>query len=193
MPAGIRVAIAIVVILFLLMSGILGGVQWFQSYSRSEPAEVQAIADSILPLNLPEGFIPTKGADLSELNGLKLASFEKTDDRGRVTTLNFTAMAPENFDGSKPYGSGTDWEDEDFQAVETSQPTYSFESASLAGHYIRLKNQSTQDIRVETAVALDWQNTKVILSLTGPADTTSQQDFQSILDSVARQGVDEAP
>jgi len=175
------------------MSGILGGLQWFQSYSRSEPTKVQAIADSILPLNLPEEFIPTKGADLSELNSLKLASFEKTDARGRLTTLNFTAMALENFDGSKPFGSGTDWKDENFQAVESSQPTYTFEGTHLPGHYVRLKNQSTQDIRVEMAVALDWQNTKVVLSLTGPADTTSQQDFQTILDSVARQGVDEAP
>ena len=102
-------------------------------------------------------------------------------------------MALENFDSSKPFGSGTKWEDENFQVVESSQPTYTFEGAPLSGHYIRLKNESTQDIRVEMAVALDWQDAKVILSLIGPADTTSQQDFQTILDSITHQEVDEAP
>ena len=193
MPAGTRLFIAITVILFLLMSGILGGLQWFQSFSRSDPAEVQAIADTILPLNLSEEFIPVKGADLSELNNLKLVSFEKTDDRGRTTTLNMTAMAQENFDGSKPFSSGTDWEDENFQAVESTQPTYAFQGFPIVGHYVRLKNQATQDIRVEMAVALDWQDTKVVLSLTGPADTTSHQDFQTILDSIARQEVNGTP
>jgi hypothetical protein len=182
--SGTRVLIAVVIILFLVMSGLLGGLQWFQSHSRSDPAEVQAIADTILLISLPSELLPVKGADLSEMNGLRLAAFEGTDARGRKTHFLMTAITSQNFDASKEFESGIDWEEDAYELLEKGVKEFLYQGNSVPGYFFRFTN-SHGDKRNEFSAVLDSATGKIILSLNGPADTVGDEILQGLLKTVS--------
>ena len=184
MSSTTRLLIAIVVILFLLASGILGGLQWFQSHSTSDPQKIQSIAEAILPIKTPKEFIPVKGADLSEISNLKIASFEKKDDRGRMTVLNMTTMSKENYDASKGFKEESDWKKENYYAVREDAPQLSFMGKEIYGYRAYLENTKTLDKKIVLGVALDWESSKVILLLNGPIETVNVKLLQDTLNSI---------
>lgn len=186
MSSGLRLIAAIAIICFLVVAGLLGGLQDLQPGFVEDPVVAAEIADRILPIGRLGGAQPYKAMDFRARYDMAAAYLQSAEAGASQTWMLLTSLPPTDFDpdGELDRGMRKEW---DYDALEADGPP--------VAHSLRFRGQAlTADSQVfrtadgvrrrQLIVPLNWGGRMVFIAAHGPAEVVTIEAVQAALDAI---------
>jgi hypothetical protein len=187
MKPGTRLLAAIAIILFLVVAGLLGGLQDLRRLHTQDPAASAELGKLILPLTPIDGAMAYQAQDLREDFNMASAYYRSKEGAANGVLL-ILASAPlsdlskmDNWD----QGIQREWDRGDFERLETpavQQDFYFRGQATLAR--TKLFQNSAGQQRQQYVIPIIWGEQQVFIQVNGPAEVVTMAAVQAMLDSV---------
>lgn len=186
MSPGLRLLGAIAIILFLVVAGLLGGLQDLRMNLREDPAlavEVHAVS---FPIPGLAGAEPYKVMDLRERFQFASVYLSNSDPPSDGIIMIVSRMPAENVDeeGDLERGMKKEWDEGDFERRgEGSQELLRFRSQTV---YAKVQEyvDDAGAVRLQVHLPLDWGGDRVFVQINGPQTDVSMAALQEALDSI---------
>lgn len=175
------------IFLAALFLALVGGVAALMIYLNNsildDPVEIRALADEIIPMEIPEGLTPSQGV---QFFGGKLAIFEGTDVRNSLVLATFPKKAIEKSEANWEVQTQINWQQFDPEPkIEQSEETMSFagREIAIAVSVVTLANSSYRAFLLQTEYGVD---SMLKVYRVGPVDQVNAEHFQSLLDQAGQ-------
>ncbi len=182
----VRLLIAIALIAFLVVFGLLAALQELRSSNIVDPVLAAEMGEMILPLD------PIGGAEAYQCQDYRkkfkmASSYYRTGEGGPDDLILILASMPaENFraDGDWDQGLSRDWDAGDFKQIGSgfTWEEFRFRGSSVKGQAKVFAANGKQ--RNQYVVPLTWGDRMVWVQVNGPSDVVAKESVQTMLDSV---------
>lgn len=185
MSPGLRLLAAIAVICFLVLAGLLGGLQDLQPGFVEDPALAAELAERVLPIEPLGGAQPYKAMDFRERFDMAAVYLRSPDTGSGQTWMLLTSMPPTDFDadGELDRGMRKEW---DYDGLEASGPATTY-PLRFRGQALTAEGQEFRAAdgraRRQLIVPLDWGGRMVFVAVHGPSDVVTVPALQAALDA----------
>lgn len=182
----VRLLIAIALIAFLVVFGLLAALQELRTNNIVDPVMAAEMGENILPLDPIAGAQAYQCQDYREKFNMA-SSYYRTGDGGPDDVLLIlSSMPPENFraDGDWDQGLAREWDEGDFSQLGSSftRQSFDFRGAEVSGQVKVFTSGDKQ--RNQYVVPLPWGDRMVWVQVNGPAEMVNIGLVQQMLDSV---------
>jgi hypothetical protein len=187
MKPGTRLLAAIAIILFLVVAGLLGGLQDLRRLHTQDPAASAELGKLIFPLTPIDGAVAFQAQDLRENYGMASAYYQSKEGAADGVLLILASMPPGDFSEADNWDQGIqrEWNRGDFERVETAaaQQDFYFRGQATLARTKVFQNPAGQQ-RQQFVIPITWGEQQVFLQVNGPAEIVTIEAVQAMLDSV---------
>lgn len=182
MSSGLRVAICVVILAFLAIGGLLGGLQEVQQSMIQDPVAAAQLAGEILPLETIAGVRAYKGLRLDK-EGYYAAWFNGGQGE-EVIHLVVARLPTANYRPEEDMAKGfrLEWEAGDFRENRIAPHNFHWAGGEAPGQLLVFRDSQGQE-RNQFVAALRDQDEVAVVMANGPADVVTAEAFQTMLNS----------
>ena len=185
MSPGLRLLGAIAIILFLVVAGLLGGLQDLRMNIREDPAlavEVHAVS---FPIPGIAGAEPYKVMDLRERYQFASVYLTNSDPPSEGTIMIVSRLPIANTaEGNQERGIKKEWKQGDFKREgEASQQLLQFRDQTLYATVQEFRAPDGRERR-QMLVPLDWAEDRVTIQINGPSTEVTLEAMQAALNQI---------
>lgn len=186
MSPGLRLVAACTVILFLVVAGLLGGLQDLNQNLRKDPVFASELHEVSFPIPGIAGAQPYQAMDLRDRFGWASVYLKSSEDPSDGVIMIVSRLPGENvrLDGDFDKGMNREWESGSFEPLGTMREV----NVQFRGqqHFAQLQvfQDDAQALRHQFLVGLPWGGQTVYVQANGPAKLLTQASFQQALDGV---------
>lgn len=177
---------ACTVILFLVVAGLLGGLQDLNQQMLKDPVFASELHEVSFPIPGIAGAKPYQAMDLRQRFGWASVYLKSSEIPSAGVIMIVSRLPGENvrLDGDFSKGMNREWEVGSFQPLGAMREV----NVEFRGqqHYAQLQvfQDDAQTLRHQILVALPWGGETVYVQANGPAELVTQASLQAALDGV---------
>ncbi len=183
----VRLLIAIALIAFLVVFGLLAALQELRSSNIVDPVFAAEMGEIILPLDPIGGATPYQCQDYRQKFQMASAYYRTGEGGPDDVIMILSSMPPGNFreDGDWDQGLSRDWDAGDFEQLGSSftMQSFKFRGASVQSQ-AKVFTDGGGKQRNQFVLPLNWSDRLVWVQVNGPADVVTVAGMQAMLDSV---------
>lgn len=186
MSPGLRLLGAIAIILFLVVAGLLGGLQDLRMNIREDPALAAEVHAVSFPISGLAGAEPYKVMDLRERFQFASVYLTNSEPPSDGVIMIVSRMPVENVDeeGDLERGMKKEWDEGGFERRgESSLELLNFRSQTVYAKVQEFVND-TGAVRLQLHLPLDWGGDRVFVQVNGPQQDVSIDALQAALESI---------
>lgn len=186
MSPGLRLLGAVAIILFLLLAGLLGGLQDLRMNIREDPALAAEVHAVSFPIAGVGGAEPYKVMDLRERFQFASVYLSNSDPPSNGVIMIVSRMPIENIDpeGDLERGMKKEWKQGDYRHDgEPRQQLLHFQGSTVYARVQEFVNGAGL-ARVQLHLPLDWGGERVFVQVNGPKEVVTAEAMQTALESV---------
>jgi len=186
MSPGLRLLGAIAIILFLIVAGLLGGLQDLRMNIREDPALAAEVHAVSFPIEGIAGAEPYKVMDLRERFQFASVYLTNSDPPSDGVIMIVSRMPVDNVDpeGDLERGIKKEWEQGDFRRNgEPRQQLLRFQGDVVYAKVQEFVNDSGL-ARTQVHLPLEWGGERVFVQVNGPKAVVTAGALQAALESV---------
>jgi hypothetical protein len=186
MSSGLRLVAACTVILFLVVAGLLGGLQDLNQSMRKDPVFASELHAVSFPVPGIAGAQPYQAMDLRQRFGWASVYLKSSGNPSDGVIMIISRLPSENvrLDGDFDKAMNREWKAGSFQPLGSVREV----NVQFRGqqHFAQLQvfRNDTQALRHQFLVGLPWGGQTVYVQANGPAELLTQASLQEALDGV---------
>ena len=195
MSPGLRLVAACTVILFLVVAGLLGGLQDLNQTMRKDPVFAAELHEVSFPIPGIAGAQPYQAMDLRHRYGWASVYLKSSEVPSDGVIMIISRLPGENvrLDGDFDKAMNREWESGSFKPLGTAREV----NVEFRGmqHFAQLQvfQDDTEALRNQFLVGLPWGGQTVYLQANGPADLLNQASLQEALNGVVGEAKELTP
>ncbi len=186
MNPGLRVAICVVILLFLILGGLLGGLQDLGTSFIEDPERAAEIGAVIFPVEGIASAQPYKAIDLRKRFASASVYYKSTETPSDGVLMIVSTLRREDFDpeGAIDRGLHDELDDDTFEPVGAMRrQAFQFRQQRISAEFKQFQNPAG-DQRSQFVLQFDWGDRLVFVTVNGPAADVSAAAVQAALDRV---------
>jgi hypothetical protein len=186
MSPGLRLVAACTVILFLVVAGLLGGLQDLNQQMRKDPVLAAEIHAMSFPIPGIAGAKPYGAMDLRQRFGWASVYLKSSEDPSDSVIMIVSRLPGENvrLDGDFDKAMNREWDKGSFKQIgSVREVNLQFRGEQ---HFAQLQvfQDDAQALRHQFLLGLPWGGQLVYVQANGPAELLTQASLQAALDGV---------
>lgn len=186
MSPGLRLVAAITVILFLVVAGLLGGLQDLNQTMRKDPVFASALHEVSFPIPGIAGAEPYQAMDLRERFGWASVYLKNAEVPSDGIIMIVSRMNAENvrLDGDFDKAMNREWEKGSYQPLgNVREELLQFREETIYAKVQVFRNDE-QALRNQFLVSVPWGEQTVFVQANGPAEQLTLESLQAALNGV---------
>lgn len=182
----VRLLIAIALIAFLVVFGLLAALQELRTSNLVDPVLSAEMGEMILPMDPIGGAKAYQCQDYREKFGMASAYYRTGEGGPDDVILILSSMPPDQFraDGEWDQGLQRDWDEGDFEQVGSGWTTQAFQFRGSTVQSRAKVFAANGKQRNQFVMPLNWGERMVWVQVNGPSSVVSVDGVQQMLDSV---------